>query len=166
MDLSEIFTTHSCHYAALWTWFKSSCASLTGFPGRKNSKFRHSATVCEPPRSQKNSFTIFSHFLAHSVRARDPNLKKSRSSHGWWDRAPPRDPGICHNSTSGCSLKDFHRLKSILNFFRFMACYKVVPSIQHPVLGPPQQAISTALQTKSRIPSKIGKNYHSSSTSA
>ena len=44
---------------ALRTWFTSSCASLTGFPGRKNSNFRHSATVCEPPRSQTNAFTIF-----------------------------------------------------------------------------------------------------------
>ena len=53
-----------------------------------------------------------------------------------------------------------------LIFFRFRACYEVVPSIEHPVLGPPQQAISTALQPESRIPSKIGKAYHSRSTTA
>ena len=38
-----------------------------------------------------------------------------------------------------------------LNFFRFSTCYEVVPLIQHPVLGPPPQAISTALHTKSRV---------------
>ena len=55
----------------------------------------------------------------------------------------------------------------VLNFFWFRACYEVVvPLIQHPVLGPPQPAIFTALQTKSRIPSKIGKDYHSRSTNA
>ena len=53
-----------------------------------------------------------------------------------------------------------------LIFFRFKACYEGVPLIQHPVLGLPQQAISTALQTESRIPSKIGKDYHSRSTPA
>ena len=35
---------------------------------------------------------------------------------------------------------------------------------QHPVLGRPQQGISTALHTKSRIPSETGKDYHSRST--
>ena len=53
-----------------------------------------------------------------------------------------------------------------LNFFRFSTCYEVVPLIQHPVLGPPQQAISTALHTKSRIPSETGKDYHSRVTTA
>ena len=53
-----------------------------------------------------------------------------------------------------------------LNFFRLRVCYEVVPLIQHPVLGPPQQAISTALHTKSRIPSETGKDYHSRFTTA
>ena len=53
-----------------------------------------------------------------------------------------------------------------LNFFRFSTCYEVVPLIQHPVLGRPQQAISTALHTKSRIPSETGKDYHSRSATA
>ena len=39
-----------------------------------------------------------------------------------------------------------------LNFFRFRACYEVVPLIQHPALGHPEQAISTVLQTESRTP--------------
>ena len=53
-----------------------------------------------------------------------------------------------------------------LNFFRFRVCYEVVPLIQHPVLGPPQQAISTALHTKSRMPSETGKDCHSRFTTA
>ena len=53
-----------------------------------------------------------------------------------------------------------------LNLFRFSTCYEVVPLIQHPVLGPPQQPISAALHTKSRIPSETGKDYHSRSTTA
>ena len=53
-----------------------------------------------------------------------------------------------------------------LIFFRLNTCYEVVPLIQHPVLGPPQLAISTALHTKYRIPSETGKDYHSRFTTA
>ena len=132
----------------------------------KNSNFRHSATVCEPTRRQKMHLQFF-HISCPFCPCAGSKPKTSPEAAMGGGVGPPN---VALESVTTERVAVFSKTpidpSQFLNFFRFSTYYDVLPLIQHPVLGPPQQAISTAPHTKSRIPSKIGKDYHSRSTTA
>ena len=160
MDLSEMFTTHSCHYAG-------PCASLTSFPGRKNSKFRHSVTVCEPPTSQKVHLHFFTFSCPVCPCAGSKPKKSPEAAMG--GGIGPLNAAL-ESATTATKWAFSRRFpQTEVHFWTCLGLGRATRSylwynIQ--CWGPPQQAISTALLSKSRISSKTGKDYHSHSTSA
>ena len=150
----------------LWTWFKSSCASRTGFPGRKPQNSGIVTRCASHPGAKKMHlhFFTFSCPFCPCVGSKPKKCPEVAMGCG----IGPLNVAMESVTTAGVGVLSQTPTdpSQFLNFFRFRERYEVVPLIQHPVLGHSQQATSTGLQTKSRIPSQIGKDYHSHSTTA